>query len=74
MLPLSAFSEPGSSLVYLILEKTFQVSTSISRVSPTFQQEYRDALIQPKGNPTSQVQQSEEIEKENRERSIRQNG
>jgi hypothetical protein len=40
------------------------VSTSIPRVSPTLQQEYRDALIQPNGNSTSQVQQFEEIEKE----------
>jgi Cdc6-like AAA superfamily ATPase len=60
---LGAFKESGRPLGYLFLEKTFQVSTPIPHISSTLQQEYWNKLIQSKGNPASQVQQFEEIEK-----------
>jgi len=61
---LSALDEPGRPLGYLFLEKTFQVSAPLPRMSPTLQQKYWDALIQPKGDSASQVQQFKEMEKE----------
>jgi KAP family P-loop domain len=61
---LSALDEPGRPLGYLFLEKTFQLSAPLPGMSLTLQQKYWDALIRPKGDSASQVQQFEEMEKD----------